>query len=152
MHTNEPVSAGLPALGILAKLSADDRAILESYGEMLHLNKGERLIDQGQPQAFLHFVLEGELKIQVASKEAIVTLGYAQVGGCVGEMSLIEPTTASASVVASAHSRLWYLSHESFNRFIDDHPAAGAALLRAIALVLAGRLRKGSERLLATES
>lgn len=147
----ESNASGLPALGILASLSADARAILESYGEMLHLNKGDRLIEQGQPQAFLHFVLEGELKIQVASKEAIVTLGYAQVGGCVGEMSLIEPGTASASVMASAHSRLWYLNHEMFDRFVDDHPAAGAALLRAIALVLAGRLRKGSERLLASE-
>jgi CRP-like cAMP-binding protein len=114
------------------------------------LRKGEVLIEQGQPQACLHLVLEGELKIQVASKETLVTLGYAQVGGCVGEMSLLEPTTASATVLASANSRLWYLNYENFNHFVARHPAAGAAMLRAIALVLAGRLRKGSERLLAS--
>ena len=151
MQSDAHDTTGLPALGILAKLSPDELAILEGYGETISLHKGDRLIQQGQPQSFLHFVLEGELKIQVASKDAIVPLGYAQVGGCVGEMSLLEPTSASAAVMASAHSRLWYLSSEKFDQFVAEHPAAGASLLRAIALVLAGRLRKGSERLLASE-
>jgi CRP-like cAMP-binding protein len=150
MYSHEQQTSSLPAIGILANLTPGDLANLEGFGETMLLRKGEVLIEQGHPQACLHFVLEGELKIQVASKDALVTLGYAQVGGCVGEMSLLEPTTASATVLASANSRLWYLNYENFNHFVTRHPAAGAAMLRSIALVLAGRLRKGSERLLAT--
>ena len=141
----------LPALGWLAKLTTEQRTRLKTFGETFSLKKGDGLIEQSQPQAHLHFLLKGELKVQVSSKEAVVPLGYVQVGGCVGEMSLLEPGTASASVSASAPSEVWTITREQFDHFVTDHPVAGAVLLRGIALILADRLRKGSQRLLASE-
>jgi CRP-like cAMP-binding protein len=144
-------SALLPAVGLLERLTPEQRDRLQTFGEVFSLKKGDHLIEQGQPQGYMHVVLKGELKVHVASKEAVVPLGYVEAGGCVGEMSLLEPSIASATVTASAPSEVWSLTRERFDAFLADHPAPGAELLRGIALTLADRLRKGSERLLASE-
>ena len=110
------------------------------------------MVEQGVSQAFLHLVLEGELRVFVKSEDAIVPLGYIQAGEGVGEMSLLEPVDASAMVMANATTKAWAISRSRFEEFTTAHPLAAAKFLKAIAIQLGRRLRKGSERLLNAES
>ncbi len=138
-------------MGLVAGLSPDERKALAYFGEVLTHRKGDALVEQGLPQSYLHLVLDGELRVSVASDEAILPLAYIQPGECVGEMSLLEPVDASASVVANAISKTWAISREQFDSFTEQHPAASNKFLKAIAIQLAHRLRKGSQRLLHAE-
>ncbi len=138
----------LPASGILAALTTTERAELAAFGTFLPTRKGDKLVEQGTANAFLHLVVTGELRVTAASNDALLTLGYAHPGECVGEMSLLEPVeTGSASVVAAADSNVWCIQRADFDRFVDDHPAAGAKVLRGIAVLLAHRLRLSDQHM-----
>lgn len=141
----------LPAAGLVADLTSAERGELCHYGEFIDHEKNDVLVEQGVAQAFLHLVLEGELRVLLKSEEAIVPLGYVQAGECVGEMSLLEPVDASATVMANASTRVWAINRPRFEEFTAAHPATAAKLLKAIAIQLGRRLRKGSARLLDAE-
>jgi CRP/FNR family transcriptional regulator, cyclic AMP receptor protein len=138
----------LPAEGLLEDLSAEERTTLQNYGDIVHHDKGDSVVEQGVAQSFLHLVVSGELQVKLHSPEAIIPLGYVDVGGCVGEMSLLEPVEASAQVAATAPTNVWALSRSRFDQFLAENPIAGCKLLKSIATLLARRLRKGSQRLL----
>ncbi|MBP7948940.1 MAG: cyclic nucleotide-binding domain-containing protein [Verrucomicrobiales bacterium] len=142
----------LPAVGIAASLNSEERNALCYFGEFVDHAKNAALVEQGLPQAFMHLVLEGELRVSVKSEEAIVPLGYVERGECVGELSLLEPVDASATVQANAPTRTWCISREQFDKFLEEQPVAGVKLLKAIAILLGNRLRKGSQRLLNAEA
>jgi CRP/FNR family transcriptional regulator, cyclic AMP receptor protein len=138
----------LPPIGIVEFLEPAERAELCYFGEFVNHEKGDVVVEQGLPQAFLHLVISGELRVFVKSEEAIVPLGYTQAGECVGEMSLLEPIEASATVQANAPTYVWAINRNRFDEFMAAYPAVAAKLLKAIAISLGRRLRKGAERLL----
>ena len=150
-HNSLPPNS-LPAAGLVSTLTDAERGELCFYGEFITHEKGDTVVEQGVSQAFLHLVLEGELRVFVKSEEAIVPLGYIQAGEGVGEMSLLEPVDASAMVMANATTKAWAISRSRFEEFTTAHPLAAAKFLKAIAIQLGRRLRKGSERLLNAES
>jgi len=138
----------LPAIGILSDLSEDERQELARFGTFLRNRKGAKLVEQGTMNAFLHLVLGGELRVAAASEEAIVTLGYVHAGECVGEMTMLEPVkAASASVLSASDSHVWCIQRSDFDRFVDEFPAAGAKMLRGIAILIASRLRKTDQHM-----
>ncbi len=138
----------LPPVGLAAGLADAERARLWTFGDVISHDRGDALVKQGQPQGFLHVVLEGELRVHVTSEEALVTLGYVEPGESVGEMGLLEDVEAGATVVANSPSQTWAISRERFDAFVAAYPAVAVKFLREIAILLARRLRKGSERLL----
>jgi CRP-like cAMP-binding protein len=143
----------LPAIGIISDLTEDERTELAHFGTFLKNHKGDKLVAQGTANAFLHLVLSGELRVTAASEEAIITLGYVHPGECVGEMSLLEPVKAgSANVVAFADSHVWCIQRADFDRFVEEFPAAGAKMLRGIAVLIAGRLRKSDQHMVEAAS
>jgi CRP-like cAMP-binding protein len=143
----------LPPIGILAEMNDAERAALASFGTFLKNKKGDKLVQQGTANAFLHLVLSGELRVTAASEEALVTLGYVHPGECVGEMSLLEPVkTGSANVISASDSHVWCIQRADFDRFVEDFPAAGAKMLRGIAVLLAARLRKSDQHMVEAAS
>jgi CRP-like cAMP-binding protein len=153
MSTSTPLPTNsLPAVGLVANLSADERAELRVYGEFITHEKGDTVVEQGLPQAFLHLILDGELRIFIKSEDAVIPLGYAETGEAVGEMTLLEPIDSSAMVVANATTHVWCINRTRFEEFTTVQPAIAAKFLKAIAIQLAHRLRKGSERLIEAES
>ena len=142
----------LPSNGMLEGMTEVERDTLRDFGDFVDHRKGDVLVEQGKPQAFLHLVLEGELRVSVSSPEQIVTLGYVQPGECVGEMTLLEVANASATVVANTNCRVWAMNRAAFERFCEQHPRAAVSLVKAVAILLSHRLRNSSQRLLSSES
>ncbi len=143
----------LPAIGILSELNDAERSELASFGAFLKNRKGDKLVEQGTMNAFLHLVLNGELRVAAASDEAIVTLGYVHAGECVGEMTMLEPVKpAVASVSSASDSHVWCIQRNDFDRFVDEFPSVGAKLLRGIAVLIATRLRKTDQHMVQAAS
>jgi CRP/FNR family cyclic AMP-dependent transcriptional regulator len=138
----------LPAIGILESLSEEARAALSAAGEISSLPEGAHLLKQGDRQDRLYFLLEGKLSASCHSDNSVVELGMIMPGESVGEMNVIDPRKASADVKAARASRVWSITKDSLESFMESHPETGMKLMRALAAMLCRRIRKGSDRML----
>ena len=138
----------LPAIGILETLDEDARTALAAAGEVSSIPEGAPLLRQGDQQDRLYFLLEGKLSASCHSENSNVELGMIMPGESVGEMNVVDPRKASADVKAARASRVWSISRDALNTFMDAHPVAGMQLMRALAAMLCRRIRKGSDRML----
>ena len=67
------------------------------------VERGEVLLVDGEPVSALYVLLAGELRIE---KRGVLIATVTEPGACVGEMSLLLGTSATANVVASARSEV----------------------------------------------
>lgn len=137
----------IPAEGILAALSAEDRDALLAHAELLSFRKGDDLIRDGQANASLFIVLSGLLHVLRPGKERDVLLGRLDEGSCFGEVSLLDPGPASATVRAATDGTAVELRREQLRTFAASRPEAAIALITAIATQMAQRLRQVDQRL-----
>ena len=141
------MSPKLPAVGITASLSEDERELLSSYGEFIPLQDGKDLIVGGEPQDSLYILCEGALTISTRMLERRVALGEVAAGGCVGEVSMFDPTVASATVSGNGFCQVWRIDRGELEKFLNDNPTVAAKFLIAIAQQLGSRVRSANERL-----
>jgi CRP-like cAMP-binding protein len=142
----------LPPLGILTHVTPGSRAALTDGGEFVHYSKGEAVLQQGRPTSHLFIVVSGELAVTLRSPEQLVPLGYIHEGETVGEMGFLEEVEASAFVAAAVASKVWRISKDGFEMFLNKSPVAGNELLKEIVMLLSRRARKGHERLAEAEA
>jgi CRP-like cAMP-binding protein len=134
-------SPKLPAQGILEPLGEEDRDILSGYGEFLPVQPGQHLIEEGMQQNSLHATaMRGGHK---------VLLGSIQKGETVGEINLLDPNVASATVTAVEFSQVWRIDGESLEGYINEYPRAAAWLLIGVGRTIAHRLRAVNEKIAA---
>ena len=108
---------------------------------------GQTLFLAGDPCTGCYRLVEGLLKVTLdlgAGRERI--LAILGPGALVGELSVIDGTPRSACVTAIRASNLQYISRAAFDDFGRAHPE----IFRAIASVLARRLRDINGALVAT--
>jgi CRP-like cAMP-binding protein len=68
-------------------------------------------------------------------------------GRSIGEMSLIDNITRSATIKARNHTKMVKLSRKGFDSILDSFPRIGNKILKGIARLLSLNLRKTSSRL-----
>lgn len=139
----------LPALGILEPLGDDDRDILSGYGEFLPVNPEHPVIEEGLTQNGLYFVLSGKLHATSTRAGHKVLLGAIQTGETIGEINLLDPAKASATVTAVEFSQVWKIDSASLEQYINEYPKSAAWLLIGIGRTLAHRLRNVNEKIAA---
>ena len=90
------------------------------------------------------------LRVQpvVRPSRTVLTLGQLKVGESVGEMSLLDPCKASATVKAEGKCRVLEISREQFENFTQENLEAGLRLMRGLGVHLARRVRKASEKMI----
>jgi CRP-like cAMP-binding protein len=92
---------------------------------------GEVLLVDGEPVSALYVLLEGELRIE---KRGVLIARVSEPGACVGEMSLLLGTSATADVVAGERSAVAIL--DTARAMLD----ADSGLSISLARLLASRL------------
>lgn len=140
----------LPAIGMMAELPADVRQRLAAAGDFVERQRGAYLTIQGHPHHAMSFLLSGKVGVSAHANGQTVNLAVLSRGDVVGEMSVVDTRLASASVrvVSDEPTRLWIIDGDSFNRFVEDDPAAGFLIMKVLGKVLCDRIRKDSERML----
>ena len=136
----------LPSAGIFKMLSDEHRDILTRLGRFRILAPGAALIEQGEQVESLFFVLEGILSVTCHSPMSTVSMGTIKAGETVGEMNIIDPLKASATVKVQHTARIWQISRENLEQFFREYPACGVAVLREIAVLLTRRIRRAADR------
>ena len=105
---------------------------------------GTNLCTFGEVADTLHLITSGELAIRVTAAGETLYFGHAGRGGTIGEVGFIEPGTASATVEALEAVSALSLDHQGLERLCRTDPPVASALLLALSLELARRVRRSS--------
>lgn len=138
------IQTTLPESTLLEQFNPADRKVLSSFGEFLTFAPNAILITEGGVQDFLYFVVEGTL--HAATQRGKSLLGRITKGEWFGEVNVINPGTASATVTARTQTCVWRISRSGMEKYINSYPLPGAHILLSISIQLAKRLRAVNER------
>jgi CRP/FNR family transcriptional regulator, cyclic AMP receptor protein len=141
---DEP-SPALPPLGILAGLSNDSLANLAAYGRYHRFPAGTEIIRERELQNRFYVVVSGELTVSARSSDTEMPLSTAKAGECLGEVSLLEPGPATASVRVVEDAMLWSMDIGDLRAYLSEHTGGAGALLMGMAICLSKRLRQANQ-------
>jgi len=141
----QEIPPALPALGILAGLSDRSLVTLATYGQYQQCPPETLIIQEGEVQDRFYVVVSGKLAISAFAAGNEVRLSVAEAGECIGEVSLLEPGPASASVKVMEQAVLWSMNLEDLRRYLSEHAGGGGALLMGMAQCLSQRIRQTNQ-------
>jgi len=134
----------LPQLGILAGLSKRSLDNLASFGRYDHFDAGTEIMREGKKQDRFYVVVAGELAVTSFKGGKDLPLSVAKAGECLGEVSLLEPGPASASVRVTKEAVMWSMDINDLRAYLLEHTGGAGALLMGMATCLSSRLRQAN--------
>lgn len=126
-------------LYILGQLTDREVEWLASHGTRRTVPKGQTLITMGQPLESMFFLLSGEMSVTV---DGIGEIARLKTGEIMGEMSMIDASPPSATVIALSDSKVLDLPKRTLNEKMATDLEFAAHFYKAIAIFLSDRLRK----------
>jgi CRP/FNR family transcriptional regulator, cyclic AMP receptor protein len=105
---------------------------------------GEALVAQGTPSDELFLVLDGRLDISIATANGERRLAAVDAGQMFGEMSLLDPAPAGASVITEQGCTVLRIGRARLDSLRREQPVTAAPLLREVIRSLAARLQDAS--------
>ena len=133
---------------IFDALDPDELRIAVRFMNYVEAKKGEIVFKEGQRGDYVCFVHEGTLDVIKTSETGQhVVISSLHRGRSLGEMSLLDNLTRSATVRARTEATLITLSRSSFDQIVEQYPRIGVKILQGIARLLSLNLRKTSARL-----
>lgn len=145
---SERLSDYLCLIPIFSGLQPEELQTIEKYMFFNKMDAGEYVFKEGEKGDYVCFVANGALDViklnQHAKPVVITTLAK---GGSIGEMSLIDKLTRSASVRACTPTSLIVLTRKGFELILKLHPDIGIKILKGVASLLSINLRKTSDKL-----
>jgi CRP-like cAMP-binding protein len=133
-------------LFILGQLTDEDADWLGRLGHVEKVDSGTTIIEKGKRIEDIFIVLEGGLGVFQDAGSA-TRIAKLLTGEMVGEMSFIDSSPPSATVLAEGDSMLLRVSKATLQRRLDDDSAFAARFYRSIAMLLSDRLRKANVQL-----
>ncbi len=127
------VLGGVP---LFSGLSQRDLRRIGSLAEELWIPVGEHVIDEGKPALAFYVILDGRARVtRGASQRLLRHLGP---GDHFGEMSLIDGTARSASVVAETTLDVIRLKRSAFREVLRREPDVAFRIMSGLAARVRG--------------
>jgi CRP/FNR family cyclic AMP-dependent transcriptional regulator len=128
------------AAPLLVDVDRDARRALLEILEETHATAGSVLLEQGEPNDHLSFLIEGSAVIERTHpggrKE---TLAHLNAPGVFGTTSFFRPTPPTISVRAATDVCLLTMGHPAHDKLRRDDPRTAEALALAVVRILAER-------------
>lgn len=131
-------------------LSPAQWEVVSSYLLPVVLPAGQVLFTQGATDRTLYMVESGSLSVHYQDEKERLRLAIVGAGSVVGEGAFFSHRARSATVQASAPSKLWSLTAIRFTELTNRQPAIALGLAMAAGAVLAKRLGNRRRRVAAT--
>jgi CRP-like cAMP-binding protein len=122
----------------LIYLTANDWALVADKANRVQFKEGAILIQKGKRGNGVYLVLKGSARVVIPS-QASRTLGPGEI--C-GEMSFLEDSPASASVIAEGEVETFHLDRPALQSLFELYPHLGSRFYRSLAINLSHRLRE----------
>jgi acetaldehyde dehydrogenase/alcohol dehydrogenase len=141
-----PREAG--AWNLMARLSPEQRAILDARMEHVNYAAGALIFQEGDPGERFYFIDEGLVRLELpqADFEADLVLTYVEAGEILGELSMLDERPRSVSAYAHRDTRCRVLSRAGLDALCAAHPAIGLAVISSLGRQAAMRLRETNVR------
>ena len=104
---------------------------------------GDAIVRQGESGLGLYFITGGRAKVEVDRDGTKVVVAELKEGDFLGEFSIIDDKTRSASVICLQDTRCLLLTRDSFAKLLKKHPEIGSKMERT----LVNRIRSTNERI-----
>ena len=139
----------LEGIPLLHDLSYADARRFIGVGTLKRCRAGDVLVRQGDVGRELFVVIGGDVEVRRADKKGVsklvTELGRGEV---FGEMAYLSEAPRTADVIALGEGEVLVLNQQMMQRAIAEMPAVAARVLFNLSLVLCGRLRDTTGRLL----
>ena len=145
MQTTEILNADL-ALKMVRALkrsvlfrSLDDDKLekVASRSQLVRVDPGERVVEEGKSADALFIILDGEARVLVTTAGEEVEVGRLRAPESFGEMGLLLSDPRTASVVASSRMMLSRIDAKTFQLLFQKVPGFGLAVCQSLASRLA---------------
>ncbi|MBP7439759.1 MAG: cyclic nucleotide-binding domain-containing protein [Acidovorax sp.] len=163
MNAITPIASKIDLTGLLsaiAQADADDSMsnpltpaqwdTVSAYLQPYAVPAGHVLFSQGATDRTLYLVESGSLSVHYQDEKERLRLAIVGPGSVVGEGAFFSMRPRSATVQASAPTRLWTLTALRFTELTNRQPAIALGLAMAAGAVLAKRLGNRRRRVAAT--
>jgi CRP-like cAMP-binding protein len=102
-------------------------------GSQCGFRPGEVVFQQGESSTGVYYLRSGVAKVVVATPDGReITLGYAGPGETIGEMSALEGSSRSATVIAMEPVEAIFIARDAFREAISHTPEAAMRLLQLL--------------------
>ena len=118
-------------ISMFAGLAPADRELIEQRVVKRSFPKNTIILSEGDNSDSLYLILEGKVKVFLNDengKEAIIN--YQEAGEYFGELSLIDESTRSASIMTTDKCILAVITKQAFHQIMQDNPDIAIHLLK----------------------
>ncbi|MDR2702876.1 MAG: Crp/Fnr family transcriptional regulator [Cellulomonadaceae bacterium] len=123
---------------LFAGMEPEETTALTNRLTEIDLNRNDRLFSEGEPGDRLYIIGSGKIKLgRRAADGRENLLAILGPGEMLGELTLFDPGSRTATATAIADTTVYELNHSDLVEWINAHPPVAIRLLTA----LAGRLR-----------
>jgi CRP-like cAMP-binding protein len=134
-----------PKLEVFDFLEASDYDVIEPYMFRYEYEAGKYVFKEGTHGGYMFFVVHGEAEVTKMVENKKVFIARIGPGRSLGEMSLLDGHTRSASVRATSNLTLIVLKREDFSRLMTEHPVTANRVVVGIASLLSRSLRNTTQ-------
>lgn len=136
------------SLPLFDAFKMDELDILSRHMNYTEVLRGDHLFTEGDKGDYMCFVVRGLLdvlkKTTTGDYRVVARLGK---GNTLGEMSIIDKSPRSATVIARQPSVVIILTKKGFNILTKQHPSLGVTLLKKIMRLLSLNMRRTTSKL-----
>ena len=147
-ETEEKTRDLILTLPLFDAFKTDELDTLARHMNYMEIMRGEHLFLEGDKGDFMCFVVRGLLdvlkKTSVGDYRVITRLGK---GNTIGEMSIIDKSPRSATVVARQPSVVIILTKKGFDILTEHYPSLSVVLLKKIMRLLSLNMRLTTSKL-----
>lgn len=147
MSLADPETFGQRFTSLGASLDPAELKALVDALEVHEAEAGEALVAQGTPSSELFLVWDGRVDITMKTPSGERKLGSVEPRSYFGEVSLLDPGPAGASVVTEQGCVVLRLTRERFDELRRAHPGSAAQLVYEVLRSLSDRTAAASRGL-----
>lgn len=129
---------------LFSELTAFQLSQLADAVTKRRVKRGEKIVEQGQKSDALFIILAGRARVLLADRRGReVILDVLGPGDYIGEISLVDGKSHSATVQAEVQCDMLVLGQADFNHCLDENHAMAKSVIQGLAY----RLRKADEKI-----
>jgi CRP-like cAMP-binding protein len=132
----------LRSLSFFASLSERDLSDIAIWSSRISYKKGDVIVREGSPGRGLYILLSGKADVLVKSGPEERIVGTLSPQDLFGEMSLIEETPRTSSVIVAGEAECLYLDAHILREKMTSHPDVMINLLKTLCRRLRDTVRK----------
>ncbi|MFH0765910.1 MAG: cyclic nucleotide-binding domain-containing protein [Calditrichota bacterium] len=146
LKPNKELIELLADIDMFNEMNESEKAEFASLLEIQKYDAGKALFQEGDPGGHMFIIADGTVEVQKKRSHGTgnVVIARFDRGGVIGEMSLVDGLTRSATVMAVQFTHAFVLDNNMFDDMLQNRQTLAIKLLKGLSRLLSLRLRNTS--------